>query len=299
MNTVNGTTRVFIVTVIVGSRRALRRGSWSDPDSAMATSSRFAFFLFCLSPLYSTALSDLVISRFDRRVSRSVSVALLLADRWLTRIIFPRIRSLDYIQVECDALVTDLASGSAHQESENLPPPLRPPPLLLQEIDLENHSESIATSQEDNTGRLEAGEMEVDDILDQSSSIQQTDDKGRNILDDVYNFKNFDVAKNPLDHHYLGGLSDARNWIKKIQQEWNILATNLPDAIFSVYYHSGGYRIYPNLFVDGNGLVLNDKPYFNAAGYHKKIQTIEDEKNAILYNENTYLLNLKTMLYLL
>lgn len=48
--------------------------------------------------------------------------------------------------------------------------------------------------------------MEVDDILDQSSSIQQTDDKGRNILDDVYNFKNFDVAKNPLDHHYLGGV---------------------------------------------------------------------------------------------
>ncbi|KAG6472815.1 hypothetical protein ZIOFF_070293 [Zingiber officinale] len=111
MNTLNGTTRVFIVTVIVGSRRALRRGSWSDPDSAMATSSRFAFFLFCLSLLYSTALSDLVISRFDRRVSRSVSLALLLADRWLTRIIFPRIRSLDYIQVECDALVTDLFSA--------------------------------------------------------------------------------------------------------------------------------------------------------------------------------------------
>lgn len=76
MNTVNGPTRVFIVTGILGSRRARRGGSWSDPDSAMATSSRFAFFLFCLSILYSTALSDLVISRVDRRVSRSVSLTI-------------------------------------------------------------------------------------------------------------------------------------------------------------------------------------------------------------------------------
>lgn len=99
----------------------------------------------------------------------------------------------------------------------------------------------------------------------------------------------------------------------------------------SVYYHSGGLRINPNLYVDGKvclsllntwtgrgnevwdpssssilqvlvslqGLVLNDKPYFNEAGYDKQIGTVEGEKNAIPYNENTYLLNLKTMLYLL
>ncbi|KAG6472816.1 hypothetical protein ZIOFF_070294 [Zingiber officinale] len=161
--------------------------------------------------------------------------------------------------------------------------------------------------------------MEVDDILDQSSSIQQTDDKGRNILNDVYNFKNFDVAKNPLDHHYLGGVgmiidylfSFMLNFLDKIftakflvMQGTGLKRSNkngifLGRIYLSVYDHSGGYRIYPNLFVDGNGLVLNDKPYFNAAGYHKKIQTIEDEKNAILYNENTYLLNLKRMLHLL
>lgn len=97
------------------------------------------------------------------------------------------------------------------------------------------------------------------------------------------------------------------------------------------YYHSGGLRVNPNLYVDGKvclsllntwtgrgnevwdpssssilqvlvslqGLVLNSKPYFNEAGYEKQVGTIEGEKNSIPYNENTYLLNLKSMLYLM
>lgn len=97
------------------------------------------------------------------------------------------------------------------------------------------------------------------------------------------------------------------------------------------YYHSGGLRINPNLYVDGKvclsllntwagrgnevwdsssssilqvlvslqGLVLNSKPYFNEAGYEKQVGTIEGEKNSVPYNENTYLLNLKSMMYLL
>ncbi|XP_042448509.1 probable ubiquitin-conjugating enzyme E2 23 isoform X2 [Zingiber officinale] len=109
------------------------------------------------------------------------------------------------------------------------------------------------------------------------------------------------------------------------------LPPDYPQVPPSVYYHSGGLRINPNLYVDGKvclsllntwtgrgnevwdpssssilqvlvslqGLVLNDKPYFNEAGYDKQIGTVEGEKNAIPYNENTYLLNLKTMLYLL
>ncbi|XP_074576549.1 dolichyl-diphosphooligosaccharide--protein glycosyltransferase subunit 1A [Curcuma longa] len=45
----------------------------------MATSSRFAFFLFCLSLLHSTALSDLVISRVDRRVDLTSHVVRILS----------------------------------------------------------------------------------------------------------------------------------------------------------------------------------------------------------------------------
>ena len=99
----------------------------------------------------------------------------------------------------------------------------------------------------------------------------------------------------------------------------------------SAYYHSGGLRVNPNLYVDGKvclsllntwtgrgnevwdpssssilqvlvslqGLVLNEKPYFNEAGYEKQVGTVEGEKNAVPYNENTYLLSLKSMLYIM
>ncbi|XP_010922564.1 probable ubiquitin-conjugating enzyme E2 23 [Elaeis guineensis] len=109
------------------------------------------------------------------------------------------------------------------------------------------------------------------------------------------------------------------------------LSPDYPQVPPSAYYHSGGLRVNPNLYVDGKvclsllntwtgkgnevwdpssssilqvlvslqGLVLNSKPYFNEAGYEKQVGTVEGEKNSLPYNENTYLLNLKTMLYLL
>lgn len=96
----------------------------------------------------------------------------------------------------------------------------------------------------------------------------------------------------------------------------------------SAYYHSGGWRINPNLYEEGKvclsllntwtgrgnevwdsstssilqvlvslqGLVLNSKPYFNEAGYDKQVGTAEGEKNSLSYNENTFLLNCKTMM---
>ncbi|CAJ1939062.1 unnamed protein product [Sphenostylis stenocarpa] len=99
----------------------------------------------------------------------------------------------------------------------------------------------------------------------------------------------------------------------------------------SACYHSGGWRINPNLYEEGKvclsllntwtgrgnevwdpksssilqvlvslqGLVLDSKPYFNEAGYDKQIGTAEGEKNSLSYNENTFLLNCKTMMYLM
>ncbi|XP_062200148.1 probable ubiquitin-conjugating enzyme E2 23 isoform X2 [Phragmites australis] len=109
------------------------------------------------------------------------------------------------------------------------------------------------------------------------------------------------------------------------------LPPEYPQVPPSAYYHSGGLRVNPNLYVDGKvclsllntwtgrgnevwdpssssilqvlvslqGLVLNEKPYFNEAGYEKQVGTVEGEKNAVPYNENTYLLSLKSMLYIL
>ncbi|KAB1207518.1 putative ubiquitin-conjugating enzyme E2 23 [Morella rubra] len=109
------------------------------------------------------------------------------------------------------------------------------------------------------------------------------------------------------------------------------LPQEYPDVPPSAYYHSGGWRINPNLYEEGKvclsllntwtgkgnevwdpksssilqvlvslqGLVLNSKPYFNEAGYDKQVGTAEGEKNSLSYNENTFLLNCKTMMYLM
>ncbi|CAK7329477.1 unnamed protein product [Dovyalis caffra] len=191
-----------------------------------------------------------------------------------------------------------------------------------------------------------------------------------------HHIKHFDTAKDPLDHHFLdstGQINNGRKWLKKVQQDWNILQNNLPDEIYvrvyedrmdllraaiigaygtpyqdglfffdfhlppeypdvppSAHYHSRGWRINPNLYEEGKvclsllntwtgrgnevwhssssilqvlvslqGLVLNSKPYFNEAGYDKQIGTAEGEKNSWSYNENTFLLNCKTMMYLM
>lgn len=53
------------------------------------------------------------------------------------------------------------------------------------------------------------------------------------------------------------------------------------------------------VLVSLQGLVLNSKPYFNEAGYDKQVGTAEGEKNSLSYNENTFLLNCKTMMYLM
>lgn len=98
-----------------------------------------------------------------------------------------------------------------------------------------------------------------------------------------------------------------------------------------VHYNSGGLRLNPNLYESGKvclsllktwvgtgtevwnptssttlqvllslqALVLNEKPYFNEAGYDEQIGRADGEKNSITYNENAFLLSCKSMLYIL
>ncbi|CAK7350588.1 unnamed protein product [Dovyalis caffra] len=99
----------------------------------------------------------------------------------------------------------------------------------------------------------------------------------------------------------------------------------------AVHYRSGGLRVNPNLYESGKiclsllntwtglgsevwnpesssilqvllslqALVLNEKPYFNEAGYDTQIGRAEGEKNSISYNENAFLMTWKSMLYLI
>lgn len=96
-----------------------------------------------------------------------------------------------------------------------------------------------------------------------------------------------------------------------------------------VHYNSGGLRLNPNLYESGKvclsllktwtgtgtevwnpekstvlqvllslqALVLNDKPYFNEAGYDKQVGRAEGERNSVNYNENAFLVTCRTMLY--
>ncbi|CAN6356245.1 unnamed protein product [Urochloa humidicola] len=196
--------------------------------------------------------------------------------------------------------------------------------------------------------------------------------------DGVFNFKHFDVVQSPRDHHYLdsneqGGCRGTK-WLKRVQKEWKILETSLPDTIYVrgfedrmdllravmvgssgtpyqdglfffdlqlppsypatpplVMYHSFGLRANPNLYPSGTvclsllntvggkgselwspesstllqvvvsiqGLVLIAQPYYNEAGYTAQIGTPEGRRNEIPYCENTYLVNLHTMLHLI
>ncbi|CAN6338407.1 unnamed protein product [Urochloa humidicola] len=53
---------------------------------------------------------------------------------------------------------------------------------------------------------------------------------------EVFHFKHFDVVQSPQDHHYLDtkeqGGGGGRKWLKRVQKEWKILETSLPDTIY-------------------------------------------------------------------
>ncbi|PNX56731.1 putative ubiquitin-conjugating enzyme E2 25-like protein, partial [Trifolium pratense] len=96
-----------------------------------------------------------------------------------------------------------------------------------------------------------------------------------------------------------------------------------------VHYHAGGLRLNPNLYGNGNvclsllntwsgsrnekwtpgvstmlqvlvsiqGLILNAKPYFNEPGYASTSGTQNGEAQSLKYNENTFILSVRTMMY--
>lgn len=98
-----------------------------------------------------------------------------------------------------------------------------------------------------------------------------------------------------------------------------------------VYYYSGGLRLNPNLYECGKvclsllgtwsghnnenwipgkstmlqvlvsiqALILNAKPFFNEPGHESSYTGAEGESRSIMYNEDVFILSLKTMVYIL
>jgi len=109
---------------------------------------------------------------------------------------------------------------------------------------------------------------------------------------------------------------------------FNINSTYFPQQ---VYYHSGGLRLNPNLYHNGKvclsllgtwhgkncenwnpdkstmlqvlvsiqALILNEKPFFNEPGYAESYRAEEGQRRSKDYNDNTFVLSLKTMMYTL
>ncbi|WJX88178.1 ubiquitin-conjugating enzyme [Trifolium repens] len=110
-----------------------------------------------------------------------------------------------------------------------------------------------------------------------------------------------------------------------------LFPSGFPNVPPQVYYHSGGLRLNPNLYNCGKvclsllntwsgnknekwlpgvstilqvlvsiqGLILNTKPYFNEPGYARLSGSAEGEMRSLRYNEDTFLLSLRTMVYLI
>ncbi|MCE2055554.1 ubiquitin-conjugating enzyme [Datura stramonium] len=115
----------------------------------------------------------------------------------------------------------------------------------------------------------------------------------------------------------------SKNWAKKIQEEWKILEKDLPDTIFvRVYetrmdllravimgadgtpYHDGLFFFdvffpsnYPNVppLVHYHSFGLRINPNLYNCG--KLGRTTRGDESSLRYNENTFILNLKTMVY--
>ncbi|EMS50617.1 putative ubiquitin-conjugating enzyme E2 23 [Triticum urartu] len=138
-------------------------------------------------------------------------------------------------------------------------------------------------------------------------------------------FNQFDVVQDYSDHHYAKTSpgKTTKDWAKTIQNEWKLLQRDLPESIYvRVYedridliraaivgpagtpYHDGlfffdvcfppEYPRCPPVLVSIQGLVLNDKPYFN-----EPVIFSSKEKHSLGYNQTAFVLTCKLMLYLL
>ncbi|KAE9448616.1 hypothetical protein C3L33_19487, partial [Rhododendron williamsianum] len=93
------------------------------------------------------------------------------------------------------------------------------------------------------TSRGDEHDDEAKDLLDAAEALCSLKPEAHHAPsqsgETISSFKGFDIAKDPLDHHFLGanGQNNAgRKWLKKVQQDWNILQNNLPDGVYVRVY---------------------------------------------------------------
>ncbi|GAU33715.1 hypothetical protein TSUD_52480 [Trifolium subterraneum] len=110
-----------------------------------------------------------------------------------------------------------------------------------------------------------------------------------------------------------------------------LFPSGYPNVPPKVRYRAGGLRVNPNLYANGKvclsllntwsgrkkekwtpgvstmlqvlvsiqGLILNAKPYFNEPAYARSSGTKHGEAQSLKYNENTFILSVRTMMYMM
>lgn len=124
---------------------------------------------------------------------------------------------------------------------------------------------------------------------------------------------------------FLGGCLDFSYYYVSLKS----LTYTMFSQIQLAYYYSGGLRLNPNLYASGKvclsllntwrgsgcetwvpdmstmlqvlvsiqGLILNAKPYYNEPGYESQSGSAAGENRSRCYNEDTFILTIKTMVY--
>ncbi|XP_051146491.1 probable ubiquitin-conjugating enzyme E2 23 [Andrographis paniculata] len=92
------------------------------------------------------------------------------------------------------------------------------------------------------SGQEECNVTAATDMLgsaETSSDLGPSESDGSQCNEFNSTFKGFDIVQEPSDHNFLGtpGCNNtSRKWLKKVQQDWDILQNNLPEGIYVRVY---------------------------------------------------------------
>ncbi|KAI3829294.1 hypothetical protein L1987_03414 [Smallanthus sonchifolius] len=130
------------------------------------------------------------------------------------------------------------------------------------------------------------------------------------------NLENFEMVNDCSMHHFVdhagkGSISNQvkRNWLKKVQQEWNILMKDLPETIY-VRVFVERMDLLQVAIVGAPGTPYHDGLFFfdiflppeyphEPPMVHYKSGGLRVNPNLYDYNENVFLMNCKTILFTL
>ncbi|KAL6574267.1 putative ubiquitin-conjugating enzyme E2 23 [Orobanche hederae] len=133
------------------------------------------------------------------------------------------IRNEDDLQLEGLTLTRDRDSGSSSQKA----------------YDMEEHLAKPTTKCKEEHDAAEASLLEIAETLC-NIKAPESNDLAREEF--VSAFRGFDIVRDHLDHHFLGAQKQGNattKWLKKVNQDCDILQNNLPEGIYVRIYEDG------------------------------------------------------------